>query len=368
MLCVSWLVNLMIKKITVYLCKDILIYSLSIFSLVTVIISLQQFAYIFSKFNDGNIPLNLTLNVLWYSLPHMWLYIAPLSLFIGIILAYGRMHVDSEFIVWSTSGVGLWNIVKITMFPSVLVAAFTAFLSIYYVPYADNYRDSLLNSNAEKNLIMSLPVGKFQKIFNEQVMFIQGKDKDGFLEGVFLAKINTDTNKFNDVIYSKKAYVEVKPDGSVYLIFLDGQRIGYSSLIFESEGSLSNLSFEEYGRELVFEKTEVNADKTLTTPELIQEGTYGTLGELYSRLSLPISILILSIIAVPLARVNPRAGKFGNLLPGIAIFLLYINSINMLKRYAVSHNANILIPIFLTHMFFLLLGVYLVQRSLRVKS
>ena len=36
-------------------------------------------------------------------------------------------------------------------------------------------------------------------------------------------------------------------------------------------------------------------------------------------------VVVLTLIAVPLSRVNPRAGKYANLLPALGLFFIYAN-------------------------------------------
>ena len=47
------------------------------------------------------------------------------------------------------------------------------------------------------------------------------------------------------------------------------------------------------------------------------------MAELQWRLSLPLSILVLTFLVVPMARVNPRQGRYAKLLPAILLYLSY---------------------------------------------
>ena len=49
------------------------------------------------------------------------------------------------------------------------------------------------------------------------------------------------------------------------------------------------------------------------------------LGELQWRISLPVSALILALLAIPMSFVNPRAGRSINLLFALLVFVVYVN-------------------------------------------
>jgi lipopolysaccharide export system permease protein len=47
--------------------------------------------------------------------------------------------------------------------------------------------------------------------------------------------------------------------------------------------------------------------------------------ELQWRLSLPLLVFIVTLMAVPLSRVNPRQGRFLKLLPAILLYMAYLS-------------------------------------------
>ncbi|MNF73225.1 Lipopolysaccharide export system permease protein LptF [compost metagenome] len=65
--------------------------------------------------------------------------------------------------------------------------------------------------------------------------------------------------------------------------------------------------------------------KAAAKPTLELLGTQDSqlMAELQWRLSLPLSILVLTFLVVPLARVNPRQGRYAKLLPAILLYLSY---------------------------------------------
>lgn len=63
----------------------------------------------------------------------------------------------------------------------------------------------------------------------------------------------------------------------------------------------------------------------MSVVELVQDWGPGARGELLWRIGMPLSALILALIAIPLSYVNPRAGRSANMLMAILINAIYSN-------------------------------------------
>ena len=51
------------------------------------------------------------------------------------------------------------------------------------------------------------------------------------------------------------------------------------------------------------------------------------------RLSVPISTILLALLAVPLARSRPRAGRYGRITIGLLVFIIYFNLMSASKAW-----------------------------------
>src|SRR5690606_32550540 len=69
-----------------------------------------------------------------YRMPSFLELILPLGFFIGILLAYGRLYVDSEMTVLSACGMSERRLVGYTLTTAVIVATIVAILSLYVSP------------------------------------------------------------------------------------------------------------------------------------------------------------------------------------------------------------------------------------------
>src|SRR5450759_2450692 len=73
--------------------------------------------------------------------------------------------------------------------------------------------------------------------------------------------------------------------------------------------------------------------RSMSTPELWRSSTTWDISELEWRIGLPISAVLLALLAIPLGYVNPRAGRSLNLILAIVLYMLYNNMISVTNAW-----------------------------------
>jgi lipopolysaccharide export system permease protein len=108
-------------------------------------------------------------------------------------------------------------------------------------------------------------------------------------------------------------------------------------------------------------KAEVNADVTdreaLSTRALIDSNKPRLKIELQWRLSLPILVFVITLLAVPLSRVNPRQGRFLKLLPAILLYMAYLALLIAVRGALLKGQLPPGIGFWTVHVTFLLVGL-----------
>jgi len=89
--------------------------------------------------------------------------------------------------------------------------------------------------------------------------------------------------------------------------------------------------------------------KSLSTLELIRNPINTNLSELLWRIGIPISALILAVLAIPLSFVNPRAGRSINLLFALLIYVVYSNLISLSQARVAQDRLQFGIGVWLVH-------------------
>jgi lipopolysaccharide export system permease protein len=93
---------------------------------------------------EKGIPLIYAIKIFLCLIPAFLVFIAPMSLLLGILTALTRLSADNEILALKTSGVGLYRLSPPVIFLSVITFLFTTFLVFYAVPWGtQSFRETL---------------------------------------------------------------------------------------------------------------------------------------------------------------------------------------------------------------------------------
>jgi lipopolysaccharide export system permease protein len=126
---------------------------------------------------------------------------------------------------------------------------------------------------------------------------------------------------------SRSGYTEVAPNGDRFIVLENGRR--YEGLPGDPEYRVTE--FDRYAARIETREGEQPqlTHKTRQTWDLVVEPTSANRGELVWRIGIPISALLLAMLAVPMSFVNPRAGRSANLLFALFTYIVYSNLLSV---------------------------------------
>ena len=101
--------------------------------------------------------------------------------------------------------------------------------------------------------------------------------------------------------------------------------------------------------------------------ELFFDSSNQARGELLWRIGLPVSALILALLAIPLSFVNPRAGRSANMLIAILIYAIYSNLMSVSQAWVAQGKLSFWIGVWAVHGFMLLPLVLLFYRRIALR-
>ena len=145
------------------------------------------------------------------------------------------------------------------------------------------------------------------------------------LGGVFISEKRLGQDKKDrgiSVLVADSGRQEIRPDGSRYLILENGYRYDGSPGMADYRA----IKYDTYG--VLLARPDVSDEVTdrdaIPTTELLGSKELRSIAELQWRISLPLLVFIVTLMAVPLSRVNPRQGRFLKLLPAILLYMAYL--------------------------------------------
>lgn len=310
-----------------YLISEVFKSQLAVFLVLTTIFVSQKFVRVLADASEGDIPGQLVLTIMLLNLPQLAGLILPLSVFLGVLLAYGRIYSENEMTILHACGISEWYVARITVLFSLLATLVCASFTLYLSPWAYEYEYQVIEQAEASSGLSTLIAGRFQETGNQKaVVFVQDLNRESTtLEKVFVAQapkshLIDDKSKVS-IVYAESGHVVEEASGVQRLILSNGHR--YQGNVQQKNAEL--VDFEAYQLQIRDQEVERKRRKIRAYPteQLWNDTESDAIAEWQWRLAIPLSIPILVLIAVPLSSVNPRQGKFAKMIPALGLYIFY---------------------------------------------
>ncbi len=281
------------------------------------------FARFLGRAAAGKLPQEMVLKLVALSSIEYLVVILPISLMLGIMLALGRLYRDNEMAAIAAAGFGLQRLYRPFVPLLLTVAVLTAWLSIDLSPWASGRVNQLRDmGRQEATELQAFAAGQFRSIMDGKgVFYTEALDhKHGLFTNVFVrVKSEEDTV----LILAKSGRQEVDPKTRARILVLQN---GYRYEGEPGEADYLITAFKEHGVRISPPRVVTNL-KSSAKPfqSLLKSSDKSDWIELNWRLSVPLTVLLLGLMAVPLSHSKPREGRYGRLVLALVIYLMYSN-------------------------------------------
>lgn len=283
-----------------------------------------------SQAAGGRLPADAVLSLIGFTIINYSPTLLALTLFVAVLIVMTRVYRDSEMVVWFASGLPLSAWIRPVLRFSIPVVAVVAALSCYLSPWAQGKAAEYRKSLEARDDVSKVAPGTFREASSgRRVFFVESIAEDeGQVRNVFVASRQEGVQS---VIVASRGTVERMPNGDRFVVLSSGRR-------YDGQGGSAKFRVTQFDRYAIrIEAKEVGAieETPKTTPimTLLAKPNPVHMGELAWRVGLPLASLLLSLCAIPLSFVNPRAGRAGNLIFAIFIFAAYVNLLGVSQAW-----------------------------------
>jgi lipopolysaccharide export system permease protein len=334
-----------------YLSRELFTSMAAVTGILLMILMSSRLIYQLTAAAAGEIPLEIVFFTLLLRMPSFLEMILPLSLFISILLAYGRLYAESEMTVLTATGFSNTRLLGYTLMPAGIITLLVAFFSLYLSPIGAQKMEDLYRKQATITEFELLVPGRFQSTSKgTRVTYSEGLSADkSEMNNVFIADGNT-------ILLAQRGTQKVNPDtGSRFLELHQGKRFD----ITPGKLDVEILDFELYGVKIADEQAERRRIKkeAIPTTELFGNDSTRHISQLQWRFSLIIMVPICVMIAFPLSKVNPRQGRFARIFPAIILFMVYITLLISLRGMLSKGDISPAIGMWWVHGVYTLIGL-----------
>ncbi|MCX8585200.1 MULTISPECIES: LPS export ABC transporter permease LptF [unclassified Gilliamella] len=308
-----------------YLIKETMKTQGAILFILLLIFFSQKLIRILSSAIDGSIPRDLIMPLLVLGVSNMADLILPLSLFLGVLVTFGRLYSDSEMVAMHACGIKRRLNYQVVLFLCVITCIFTALNSLWFGPWSSVRQDQLVENAKINPSLAGLLAGQFQQTPDGNSVIYIGNVDHNKLDNVFIAQINPKNAQRPSIIIANKGKTEEDKDGNQIITLENANR--YEGTAQLKDFRISN--FHNYLGIIKPKELESNVDddkvdvQQLGLLELHENPTPKANAEFYWRLTLIISVPLMAFLVIPLSVSNPRQGRLAQILPALLLYLVY---------------------------------------------
>jgi lipopolysaccharide export system permease protein len=323
-----------------------------------------RFVKYLAEVASGVISSKVLFSILLFRIPGFVELILPLSLFLGVMLAYGRLYVESEMVVLQACGISKRRLLVYTQGPAIIVMLFTALFTLWLTPLGWKHFHAIWNDPDTYSGLGTLVAGNFKQ-FDDQGLVVYTAEMNSAkteLRDLFVVR-NSKDEKSNELVIIKAKSAQVvateSEHGQPYIELYEGIQLR------GEPGKLDFIAsrYDIYGQRLGESKQAIIPSDTIDgedTLSLMAADSAKSQAALYWRITMPFIVPIIAIIALALSETTHRKGRYMKLLPGIIIYIVYLAML-LAMRSKIEKGFSLPAPLAfgLVHLLFLLLALVL---------
>ncbi|NND54094.1 MAG: LPS export ABC transporter permease LptF [Gammaproteobacteria bacterium] len=345
-----------------YVFRETVLMWVAVTGVLLVVLLTDQFARVLDDAAGAELPKDAIFAVMGLSSIQYLTILVPIGIFLAIILALSRLYRDSEMAALMACGISNTSLYRPIMALAVVLAAGVSWLAIDAGPAAQREVKTIFDEARKTADLGLLEPGRFISFGREQVtIYAEGVSESGELSNVFVQL--RDRDKVTVVVAKRAAQRNDPEAGAKVLTFYDGQR--YEGVPGAQEFLI--VEFAEHGIPFAVSQSSARNLKpeAMSINELVDRNDVEAQAEIQWRLSAPVTLLILALIAVPLSRTQPRQGRYSGLATAILIYVIYNNLLGAAKVWLEKDALPSWLGLWWVHVVFFLFALMLLQHQNR---
>ncbi len=324
-----------------------------------VILMFNQFSKVLLQAAANQLPQEVVLLLLALTSLQNLSILMPVGLFLAVMLALGRLYHESEMAAMQACGLGFADLYKPIAVLAVFVVGLLSYLSFVASPAAFARAQDIRTEAVRQAQLAGLDAARFRSFANGEVVFYaESVDDNGVLHNVFVERSVGD--KVEVVVAARGEQRGIGEEVQT-LVLYDGQRYEGSP----GNGEFRVVQFSEHGIPVRVPPANGKSDRRERKPtsQLLNSADPADQAELQSRISFPVMTVILTLIAVPLARLKPRQGRYGKMALAFLIYFVYAMGLNAAKPWVEKGTVPTAIGLWWVHALMLGFGLVLLLRA-----
>lgn len=348
-----------------YLVREVLLTLAAVSVVLLLIILGSRFIGLFRDVAEGSLSLDFLWTLLLLQFPSVLELILPLGFFLAVMLTYGRLYQENEIGVLLACGFSPNRLLVYTLITGAFVAVVVASFSLYLTPMSESKIAAILQEQKQRVDFSTIKPGRFQSFSGGQVVYTEAlTDANTRMQNVFLSQqLKSSDGQGRTAVFKAESgyqYLDEKT-GSRYLVLENGARTEGRA----GAGDFSLLTFERYAVRMSEKKESTAALKVRQLPTATIWGSEQPAHQaaVQWRFSLPLMVIVVTLIAVPLSYVRPRQGRFAKLFPAVFLHIFYLSGLISVQGMIEKGQLDPALGLWVVHGLFIAIAAYLLLKE-----
>jgi lipopolysaccharide export system permease protein len=228
-------------------------------------------------------------------------------------------------------GLGPQKLFGAIFFPALPVMLLLLLMTLWLSPLAEQKAHHIREVAEQSGPLATLEPGRFATLDGGRLtVYVADVPKGGAEVKELFVQYQEDDRQI--LITAREAHIVRDSDNAPsYIEFIDGVR--YQGEAGQADWQVTQ--FAKHGLKLKEPRSPLVQDEpSMLLPEvLVRSDRVEYAAELQWRLAVPVMLFVSLWLVLPLGNAPPRQGRFGRLLVGIVLYMLYLNGLMLLKKY-----------------------------------
>ncbi|HUO81038.1 MAG TPA: LPS export ABC transporter permease LptF [Steroidobacteraceae bacterium] len=339
-----------------YILREVGLSWLAVTGVLVAIFFSYQLAQVLGQAAERGYPRGVILGLIGLMSVQNGTNVIPIALLIGVVLALGRLYHESEMAALRACGVGPGRLLRPVSVVALAVTALLAWLALDAAPRSFGRVQEIQREVIKAAEFGVLDPGRFHTFARgSAVFYAESVDADGTFRRVFLQRRIVDRV---EIMLAERARHLVQEGGTLHVLVLyDGER--YEGTPGQAE--MRRVRFAEHGIPVRIGLPDSGPARVESrgTLDLLADPAPRAQAEFQRRVSLPLMALILTLLAVPLAELRPRQGRYARIGIVILVYFVYANLLTAAQTWIEKGWIVPAVGVWWTHALVLLVALWL---------
>lgn len=339
-----------------YLFREILQNTLGVTFVLLLIMLSNSLAMVLSRAVQGGFGGKVVLTLLGLTVVQQLVILIPVGIFIGIMLALGRLWHESELTAMQACGFGNAKILKPVLILAFMAAVLLFWFALDLAPHSGQRALAIRSEALRQARFSSLEASKFVAFGGEAgiVFYAESVDQQGVLHNVYAERSDGDAL---EIWTAQRAIQKGIGEQQQTFQLYDGRL--YRGIPGTHEFRI--IDFAEGGIPISLpDIAPIGLDVDMReSSALLRSDNIQDHAELQRRISSPLMVIILSLLAIPLSHLKPRQGRYAKVGYFILLYLLYSGLIVVAGNTMVLNPSIAWLGMWWVHAVFLTLAIVL---------